>query len=144
MLNLFFNTKITDKFANRNLGEYFYPVTYPDSEEVIDPIDVLLYTIKSYRSITFDQAFFNIDLGNTNHELEKNIEITIRGSISANKLHISFSRPSTLKNWKALVANVSEIIGENSVLLVAMNHDHPFIDYTPMPFIDLTNQIWPA
>jgi hypothetical protein len=142
MLSLYFNTKITGKSSNRNTGKYFYPVTYPDSDGSMDPIDVLVYTINSYSSVEFDQAFFNIDLGLSNPETQGAIESVIMASISALKLHISFSRPSNLNEWKSSVAKVSEIIGENGVLLVAMNHDHPFVDYTPIPFRELTNQIF--
>lgn len=142
MLNLYFNTKITGKSPNRNAGEYFYPVTYPNADAAEDPIDVLIYTIKSYSAIEFDQVFFNLDLGDPNLGLQKGIEAVIRESISATKFHISFTRPSNLQNWNASVAKVGEMIGEDSLLLVAMNHDHPFVDYTAKPFLELISQVF--
>jgi len=142
MLNLYFNTKITGKSPNRNAGEYFYPVTYPDADAAADPIDVLIYTIKSYSALEFDHVFFNLDLGGPNLELQKDIEAVIRESIIAKNFHISYTRPSTLQDWNASVAKVGEMIGGDSLLLVAMNHDHPFVDYTAKPLLDLIGQVF--
>jgi hypothetical protein len=142
MLNLFFNTKITKASSNRNNGDYFYPVTYPNLNSNSSSIDILLQTIKSYRTLAFDHAIFNIDLEGSFVEFKDQIESVMRSSINANHLHIKFSRPANLSDWRSSVQSVVDLVGGDSILLVAMNHDHPFVDYSSLPFIGSVESIF--
>jgi hypothetical protein len=142
MINLYFNTKISKESSNRNSGDYFYPVTYPNNTSKEDPLDILLLTIKSYSPLDFEHAFFNIHLEGAYLEQENLIREVIKASLKAKNLHINFTRPSTLSDWKTSVEDLIKLIGGDDPLLVAMNHDHLFIDYTPLPFIEAVSTIF--
>lgn len=142
MLSLYFNTKITSASSNRNNGNYFYPVTYPNLKKNSDSIYILLETIKSYQKLNFEYAFFNIDLDVPFQIYKSEIEDVIRKSINASHISINFSRPSNLVEWKSSVDELIGFVGEKDPLLVVMNHDHLFIDYTSSPFLDAIRLIY--
>ncbi|NQU03928.1 MAG: hypothetical protein HQ589_07260 [Syntrophaceae bacterium] len=104
---------------------------------------MLLKTIESYAVFKFDAVVFNIAIDFIDSRIEEELKKHITENYSANKFLLRFTRPSTLVEWKKDVAEVSSLIETNSPVLVVMNHDHPFIDYTPDVFNGLLEKVFP-
>jgi len=147
MLSLYFNCKITNQslIPNRIDSGFFYPVTYPQRGGTgsLSQYAVLLKTIESYAVFKFDAVVFNIAIDFIDSRIEEELKKHITENYSANKFLLRFTRPSTLVEWKKDVAEVSSLIETNSPVLVVMNHDHPFIDYTPDVFNGLLEKVFP-
>jgi hypothetical protein len=137
MLSLYFNCRITEQplTPDKLNSGWFYPITFPKSinSERSSQYEVLVKTIESYAKIKFDVIVFNIEIDNIDDEKKNQIKQLIE-KYSANKIILNFSRPSTIEEW---IENVSEMqihIKENTPVLVCMNHDHVFVDYTTIVF----------
>ena len=146
MLSLYFNCRITGKklIADNIYTHLFYPVAYPKSSnsEYLSQQAVLLKTLESYVPIKFNVAVFNIAIDSIEKDIETQIITLIRDNYSANKIVINFSRPSYLNEWKKDIEYLSSLIEKNDPLLVVMNHDHIFIDYTPDVFESTVNKVF--
>ena len=146
MLSLYFNCRIT----KINLKEidinthHFYPVMYPQSchSKYLSQREVLLKTLESYIPIKFNVAVFNIAFDSIDKNIENQITTLIKDNYTANKIVINFTRPSYLNEWKKDVDYLSSLIEKNDPLLVVMNHDHLFIDYTPYVFENTVNKVF--
>jgi hypothetical protein len=147
MISLYFNCKLTHESValGKITTRYNYPVTYPKKIESSEfsQYEVLIATIKSYSIFKFDIVIFNIDIDSRTDEVEEEIKNIILNTYTANKIILNFSRPSTVEGWLKNVTEASSLIKKNSPVLVVMNHDHPFIDYTQNLFIDLIKIIFP-
>lgn len=147
MISLYFNCRITGKnlIPNSVVSGFFYPVIYPKNSQAssYSQAEVLLEVIKSYSSIEFDVAIFNISLDSDDDELCKNIDRTIHAYIKANRIVVVFARPSTIEEWRGDLVKASQLIKANTPVLVAMNHDHLFVDYTPAIFNQAVESIFP-
>jgi len=147
MLSLYFNSRITEQslIPDRIDSGWFYPVTYPQRVGTgsLSQYAVLLKTIESYAVFKFDTVIFNITIDFIDSQIEEELKKLITDNYSANKIIIRFTRPSTLDEWKKDVAEVSSLIEKNSPVLVVMNHDHPFIDYTPDVFNAVVEKVFP-
>ncbi len=147
MFSLYFNCRITKESVT--LGKpalsFYFPVQYPKKIEsnAISQYKVLVATIKSYSIFKFDTVIFNIAIDSINSGIEEELRNMIVNSYSANNLLVNFSRPSTVEGWLKDVREVSSLIKKNSPVIVVMNHDHPFIDYTQNVFNVLVEKIFP-
>ena len=145
MISLYFNCRITGKplTSNDNDSNYFYPIIYPNENvEVISQYRVLISTIKSYSEIDFELAIFNIDIDNITKNQEYEIRRLIDLNIEAKKIYLNFFRPTTLSEWKKDAEFLQKIIEKDSPVLVVMNHDHPFVDYTSAAFLSVIDSIF--
>ena len=104
---------------------------------------MLLKTIESYAVLKFDVIIFNIAIDLIDSHIEEELRKLITDNYSANKIILRFTRPSTLDEWKKDVAEMSSLIEKDSPVIVVMNHDHPFIDYTPDVFNALLEKVFP-
>lgn len=138
MLSLYFNCKLTEQKTTpgKPTEGYNYPVMYPKKIEtaLINQYEILIATIDSYSLLSFDNAIFNIDIDYIDERNKEELVNLINDSISANNIYINFTRPSTVDGWVENVRETSKKIKKNSPVLVVMNHDHPFIDYTEKIF----------
>ena len=118
---------------------------YPEdvSTGSLNQYAVLLKTIKSYAAFKFDVIIFNIEIDNLNNQIQEELRECINKNYSANKLILNFTRPSTLDEWKKDLAEVVSAIESKSPVLVAFNHDHPFVDYTTDIFNALVEKVFP-
>ena len=147
MLSLYFNCRITGKpyDAPYNSSNFmFYPVDYPKQSylEKATQYSVLFKTIQSYAVIKFNVAVFNIQFDFIDDSIKDSISSFIKSNYSANKIIINFARPSNLEEWKKDVNELEKLVNKNDPLLVAMNHDIPFIDYTSYAFEHTVNQVF--
>lgn len=147
MISLYFNCRVTGKnLISNGVGSgFFYPIIYPKNSRDLSftQTEILLEVIKSYSSIEFDIAVFNISIDAQDDGISMSITEVIEEYIRANKIIVSFVRPSSLKEWQCDLVRVSELIGPNSPVLVVMNHDHIFVDYTPMVLGQIIEKIFP-
>jgi hypothetical protein len=146
MLSLYFNCRITEQQLTPDIvnSGWFYPITYPKSirNERLSQYKILIKTIESYSKINFDVAVFNIEIDYISDEIKREIKDLIINNYSANKFLINFTRPSTINEW---IKNVSETqlhIKKDTAVLVVMNHDHPFIDYTTNTFTKIVENVF--
>ena len=147
MLSLYFNCRLTEKrlTPDRIDSGYFYPVTYPQrvDTESLSQYAVLLKTIDSYAVFQYETIIFNIAIDYIDRNIENEIDCRVRENYSANKIVLKFTRPSTINEWMDDTEEALTLIDKNSPVLVVMNHDHPFIDYTPSIFTDLVEKVFP-
>lgn len=147
MLSLYFNCRLTEqrRAPDKLDSGYFYPVTYPQraGTEALSQYEVLLKALSSYAVIKFDVAIFNMAIDFSDDSMQEELKRLILGGYSAKKVIIRFTRPSTVEGWKRDVTEASTLIETNSPVLVVMNHDHPFIDYTPDVFTALVEKVFP-
>ena len=147
MLSLYFNCRLTGQRLTVDSADsgYFYPVTYPQrvSTEIYNQYAVLLKTIESYAVFKFDTIIFNLAIDFIDDRIEEEIKKLIINNYSANKITIKMTRPSTVKEWINDTAYASTEIKKNSPVLVVMNHDHPFVDYTPRAFNAFVEAVFP-
>lgn len=147
MISLYFNCRVTGRnLISNGVGSgFFYPIIYPKNSQDFNltQVEILLKVIKSYSSIKFDKAVFNIDIDSKDVELTSIISRTIEEHIKANKTIMGFARPSSLREWQCDLLRVSELIGANLPVLIVMNHDHAFVDYTPLVFNQIIKNIFP-
>jgi len=148
MLSLYFNCFITeDKKNDLSYGDrgFFYPVTYPRPflSGSMSQFDILIKVIESYSVIEFDVAVFNLDIPFSTDKIRRQIEELIIENITYKKLYLSFKRPSTVSDWAGDIENYKNIFKKESPLLVVMNHDHPFVDYTASSFECVVENVFP-
>jgi hypothetical protein len=144
-LSLYFNCRLTQGRLTPDTADagYFYPVVYPKQElHNHDQYKILIRTLESYSSLSFDVAVFNIEIDGISKAQEYELESLVKNKISAQKKILCFSRPSTVGAWRDDAINLSELVGENAPVLVVMNHDHPFIDYSPTPLMDVIDKVF--
>ena len=130
MLNLYYNTKLTEAFANPKnflqLSNFFHPSYFPSHFDTISmsSIDQCLFSINSLNVLKFNRVVFNISLEVDEEKIRQKIKNLIQEKIKANNIIINWSRPSTKDQWLKDVTQFESIVG-NEPVLVIMNHDHP-------------------
>lgn len=146
MISLYFNCRITEQQLTPDIvnSGWFYPITYPKNinKERLSQYKILIKTVKSYSEINFEVAIFNIEIDYINDEIEHEIKDLINKNYNAKKIIINFTRPSTISEW---IKNVSEMqlhIKKDTAVLVVMNHDHPFVDYTTNTFTKIVENVF--
>ena len=146
MLSLYFNCRLTEQRLTVDSSDsgYFYPVTYPQrvGTEIFNQYAVLLKTIESYAVFKFDTIIFNFEIDFIDDKIKEELKKLITDNYSANKIIIKMTRPSTVKSWIKDTADASAQIKKNSPVLVVMNHDHPFVDYTPHEFSVFVDKVF--
>lgn len=148
MISLYFNCKITENrlIPDKENSGYYYPVVYPTSYtfKTISQYEVLKKTLASYNLLKFKVAILNIEIENIKDF--KKIELTeiIKNNINAQKLVINFHRPFLVEDWKKDTKKAMELIPKNDPVLVCMNHDHPYIDYSVKFFSNNLDLVFPS
>jgi hypothetical protein len=147
MLSLYFNCKITEKQLTsdkESLG-YYCPVIYPASYtfKTISQYEVLKKTLASYNLLKFKVAILNIEIENIKNFIKDELTEIIKNNINTQKLIINFHRSSDLGAWKKDTKLAMEFIQKTDPVLVCMNHDHPYIDYSTKFFYNNLNFIFP-
>lgn len=129
---LYFCSKIIDENLTldfRDIG-YYYPVIYPKKEiQFESKKDVLFKTIQSYSSISFSKVVFRIDFENEKEKNQKDLINLIYTIWPKEIVDINFSRPSSVNEWLEECIYLNTKYEINTPVLVAMNHDHPYVDY---------------
>lgn len=133
-LSLYFNCKLTNKklLTDGVSHGYFYPVIYPRDPlaKILSPYEILIETIKTYSCLDFNCVIFNIEIDDVTDFQKKEIAEIIDRQYTAVTVRLNFSRPFDRSSWRNDISSAIELIGENSPVFVAMNHDHPYIDYS--------------
>jgi len=147
MISLYFNCKITgvNYVQDTNKYGYFYPIVNPKSfdNELISQYEILIKTLVSYRFFKFKTAILNIELEDSSNILKnKEVEEIIKKNISAETLVLNFYRPSTVDDWKKNIKLAMTLIPKNTPVLLCMNHDHPYVDYSVISFFKNLNEIF--
>jgi hypothetical protein len=122
---------------------YFYPVIYP--KKVVDFVakkDVLLKTIKSYSTLEFSKTIFRIEFNDNAEQNQKEILDLIFSIWPRDRVDVRFSRPSTVNEWLDESIDLIRKYGGKEPVVVAMNHDHPFVDYNPEVFGDIVKTVF--
>lgn len=144
---LYFNTKLVDTpLINARLdNEFFYPVIYPRSEPSFqkeNPFEILLKTLGSYADLDFSTAIFNIEVDLDILDYKDILRVFIKEHFSKSKVMLRFKRPSTVEAWIDDVQSHIATSGKSEPVLVVMNHDHPFVDYSVDPLYGAINEVF--
>jgi hypothetical protein len=149
LVALYFNCRITNQqlIPNSSSSGYFYPIVYPQEDAIFNKYsqyEILLKTLVSYSRIDYSSAVFNIQVDGATQEIENEIDAIVRGNFRANSIKINYSRPSTKATWIADINEVGQQFGFDNPVLIVMNHDHPFVDYTDKIFTDVVKAVFCA
>ncbi len=142
---LYFCSKIIEENLTPNFerSDYFYPIVYP--QKIFNNYskkEVFFKTIRSYSKIDFTKVIFSIEFENDKNASEKEFADLVYSLWSPNKVELRFQRPSNLNDWKAETHYLKNKYGFNEPVLVAMNHDHPFVDYHPSAFNKIVDLVF--
>ncbi len=145
-VSLYFNARLIGAQLvkiDRN-SVYATPVMYPfiSKDHNFNQYEVLIETIKSYSKIKFNIAIFNIDIGDFNSGDYADIEKIILSFIDAKLIKVNFQRPSNARQWIESFNNAKVLIGDNQPTIVAMNHDHLFLDHNDKYLNFIVNNIF--
>lgn len=122
---------------------YFYPVIFPKrSEFQTSNFEIFLKTLDSYSKLDFTSAIFNLDLSSISIEEAEIIKRKIQSLFRVNQLIIRFTRPNKVHDWLEEIESYRNLIDFNEPVLVALNHDHPWVDYNQNVFTEVVNQIF--
>ncbi|MBT6170041.1 MAG: hypothetical protein HOH98_04750 [Flavobacteriaceae bacterium] len=143
-MNLYFNTKLVGSTIHENSSQTFYPVVNPKDYYMNNdtlPFEILKSVLISYSKLQFKKCVFNIELINTDDNSE--IKNLIEENFNNTQVFISFKRPYDKNTW---MEDITKHFGNNldQPILLAMNHDHQFIDYQDNTFINILNKIFPS
>jgi hypothetical protein len=134
MLSLYFNCKITENklIPDKESFGYYCPVIYPApyTFKTISQYEVLKKTLASYNVLKFKIAILNIEIENINNFIKDELTEIIKNNINTQKLVINFHRPSDVGAWKKDIKLAMKFIQKTDPVLVCMNHDHLYIDYS--------------
>jgi hypothetical protein len=148
MISLYFNCKITENklIPDDEKSGYYYPVIYPKSyqSKTISQYEVLKKTLASYNSLKFKVAILNIEIENIKNFIKDELTEIIKENINTQKLVVNFHRPSNIEAWKKDTKLAMELIPKNDPVLVCMNHDHPYIDYSIKFFSNNLDFVFPS
>jgi hypothetical protein len=148
MISLYFNCFLvenkSDQLSHSHKG-FFYPVTYPKSQMIgeYSQYDILVKAIKSYSTLEFDEVVFNLDIPYATKSMKSNLLDLIKCELQFNNLQVFFNRPSTVVDWKKDVEKNRFFFKPNTPILVVMNHDHLFIDYSTLTIDKVISQVFP-
>jgi len=141
-MNLYFNTKLVSSTIHENSVYTFYPVITPkdyDFDKTVLPFKILKSVLISYSKIKFKKCVFNIELNDESNN--KEVKSLIEENFKNSEININFKRPYNKKTWlKDINDHFGNIIDEP--LLLAMNHDHQFVDYQCETFKNIVNKIF--
>jgi hypothetical protein len=136
MLNLYFNCKITKAPLFNKLGN--------SKVYEIPKFEILKKTLESFRVLKFKISIFNIEIDAEDNSMQnKELKLIIEKNIKSKKIILNFTRPSTIQQWQKDVKIAQNLINKNEPVLVCMNHDHPYIDYSTKCFYNCVEKIFP-
>lgn len=122
---------------------YFYPVIFPKrSEFQTSNFEIFLKTLDSYSKLDFSTAIFNLDLSSISIDEAEFIKSKIHSLFDVNHLIIRFTRPNKVHDWLEEIESYRIHIDFNEPVLVALNHDHPWVDYNKNIFNEVVSQIF--
>lgn len=133
MINLYFNCKITDEtlWAGKK-------------NSIISKFEILKKTIKSFSVINFKNSIFNIEIDcEDSSKKNKELKSIIEKNIKSKKIILNYTRPSTIEQWQENIKIAENLIDKNEPVIVCMNHDHPYIDYSTSSFYRNIKSMFP-
>lgn len=146
MISMYFNARLTNSklFGDDPKAGWFYPVLYPANgiDTSYNQRNVLEKALKSYSKLSFDSAYFNIEIDNISDLTKIDLRKFIERHIKCNNLVVNFKRPGTLEEWKLDLEKACKTIGSDIPVLVAMNHDHIFVDADSKVFDSVVNNVF--
>ena len=147
MIALYFNCRITNKqlVPNSKSSGYFYPIVYPQDDVIFNKYsqyEILLQTLTTYSKIKYTDVILNIEIDGVTQSIKEEIDSIVNRSFRAKTIKINYSRPSSRAAWLDDINKVGAEIGLDNPVLIVMNHDHPFVDYTDKIFNDVVNSIF--
>jgi hypothetical protein len=147
LIALYFNCRISSKqlIPNSKSSGYFYPIVYPQEDVIFNKhsqYEILLHTLASYSKVEYSHAIFNIEIDGVSLSIKEEIEALVKGNFRANTIKINYCRPSSREAWIDDINKVGPGIGLDNPVLIVMNHDHPFVDYTDKIFDDVVKSIF--
>ena len=141
-MNLYFNTKLANSTIHENSISTFYPVVMP-KDYLFDKKDlafkILKSVLKSYSKIKFKKCVFNIELNDKNNN--KELKNLIEENFTNSEIKINFKRPYNKKTWLKDIHDNFENF-KDEPLLLAMNHDHQFVDYHDKALKNILNKVF--
>ena len=142
---LYFCSKIieenlTSDFRN---SDYYYPVIYPNfSFDFPSKKEVLFHTIKSYSHLNFSKVIFHVEFDNESENAELEFANLVYSIWPKEITEIKFQRASTLDSWRNEVLILKNKYPLNEPVLVAMNHDHVFVDHNPKVLFEIAEKVF--
>ena len=148
MISLYFNCFLVENQPDQLSDShkcFFYPVAYPKSQMIgeYSQYDILVKAIKSYSAIEFDKIVFNLDIPYATESMKSNLLDLINCKLQYNNVQVFFERPSTIAGWKEDVKKHQDFFEPNTPILVVMNHDHLFVDYSVLTISKVVDQVFP-
>lgn len=142
---LYFACKIVEDslIPNGKDSGYFYPVILPRKTDFQNSnFDIFLKTLDTYSKLEFTSVLFNLDLSEISIPQVDIIQDKIQALFGKNRLILRFSRPNKVHDWLKEIESYRDEIDFNEPVLVALNHDHPWVDYNQNVFTEVVNQIF--
>ena len=144
---LYFNSKITDKtvYFNTSISLTTYAeIPFPKESflEYPDKLEILKKTLISYSKLKFEACVFNIEVDDSNNSF-KEIKSLIAENFNCKDISINNNRPSSLIEWRKDLEGIRERFGDDTLIFLCQNHDHPFVDYQSSSFEKVVNSVFP-
>ncbi len=134
---LFHNCRLRDSRADTSvnfmkgiLGSA-YPRTSITKLSDVDHWSIHDSTVMSYARMSLDFAVFQFDF-NSDYQIQSVSEILNRQFKCP--LQISHTRPSTIEGWLDSLYKINAQMGDDVILYLSMNHDHPYVGGAPELF----------
>lgn len=108
------------------------PTIYRSDTQGYSKLEILKYTIKSYKRLPFTDLYFYISLQDVyKSEIEslKEFIYSTFSHIDANKIHITDTVYTSQSEWAPVITNLMKNHGPEQAVWFTQNDDHPFIDY---------------
>ncbi|MEK9774477.1 MAG: hypothetical protein VW298_02565 [Candidatus Woesearchaeota archaeon] len=139
-MKLYFNTKLTQSTLHENSLSTFYPVVFPKDYEFdkkFIQFEILKSVLISYSRLDFNLCIFNIELEFDWQKEELNS--LINSYFKNQNFQLNFKRPYNKKTW---IEDIQKHFSEHldTPILLVMNHDHEFIEYSKNIFYDVINE----
>jgi hypothetical protein len=142
---LYFNSKITidSLTSDYTRYDYFYPIVYPKKNiNIVTKLKVVKDVLFTYSSLPFSKVIINIDIDEISAEVKAEFKLFVENLFKTNYLVLNFARPSTIESWIEDIEKYEYQIDINEPVLVAMNHDHSFVDYQVNTFLNCVQQVF--
>ncbi|MBT4958473.1 MAG: hypothetical protein HON33_00715 [Flavobacteriaceae bacterium] len=141
-MNLYFNTKLVGSTIHENSKDTFYPVVMPKNhhfDKQVLPFKILKSVLISYSKLKFKKCVFNIETDN--EEYNKEVKDLLINNFKNTELNINFIRPYDKNTW---IDDIQNNFGSylDEPILLAMNHDHQYVDYQTETLENILNKIF--
>ena len=141
-MNLYFNTKLVSSTIHENSKDTFYPIVMPKNhhfDKQVLPFKILKSVLISYSKLKFKKCVFNIETDN--EEYNKEVKDLLINNFKNFELNINFTRPYDKNTW---IDDIQNNFGSylDEPILLAMNHDHQYVDYQTETLENTLNKIF--